>query len=95
MVCIFLRGTPEFFLLEGGWWLSRTHIPNQTWLLPTNAVPRCSYAKQHLRSILQLFPCCMGKHSALRHGWWPGEPALPPRDERPTLAGRGHSGVGS
>ena len=30
----------RIFLLEGGWWLSRTHVPNQTWLLPKNAVFR-------------------------------------------------------
>ena len=41
-------------LLEGGWWVSRTHIPNQTWLLPTDAVQRWGYAKRHLQSILQL-----------------------------------------
>ena len=32
------EGRSRIFLLEGGWWLSRTHIPNQTWMLPTNAV---------------------------------------------------------
>ena len=31
-------GRSRFFLLEGGWWLSRTQIPNQTWPLPKNAV---------------------------------------------------------
>ena len=36
----FSEGRSRIFLLEGGWWLSRTHIPNQTWLLPKNAVRR-------------------------------------------------------
>jgi hypothetical protein len=42
----FSEGRSRIFLLEGGWWLSRMHIPNQTWLLPKNAVRRRGYAKQ-------------------------------------------------
>jgi hypothetical protein len=34
----FSEGHSRIFLLKGGWWPSRTQIPNQTWLLPTNAV---------------------------------------------------------
>ena len=51
----FVYGRSRFFLLEGGWWASRTHIPNQTWLLPKNAVRRWGYAKRHPQSILQHF----------------------------------------
>ena len=36
----FSEGRSRIFLLEGGWWPSRTQIPNQTRLLPTNAVQR-------------------------------------------------------
>jgi len=36
----FSEGRSRIFLLKGGWWPSRTQIPNQTWLLPTNAVQR-------------------------------------------------------
>ena len=36
----FSEGRSRILLLEGGWWPSRTQIPNQTWLLPTNAVQR-------------------------------------------------------
>ena len=53
MVCDFLRGAPEFFYsIKGGWWLSRTNIPNQTWPLPKSRVQRWGYAKQHPQSIL-------------------------------------------
>ena len=44
-------GRSRIFLLEGGWRLSRTHIPNQTWLLPKNAVRRWGYAKWHPQKI--------------------------------------------
>ena len=50
----FSEGRSRTFLLKGSWWLSRTHIPNQTWLLPTNAARRWGYAKRHPQSILQL-----------------------------------------
>ena len=44
-----------FFLLKGGWWLSRINIPNQTWPLAMSRVQRRGYAKQHPQSILQHF----------------------------------------
>ena len=34
----FSEGRSRIFLLEGGWWLSRTQIPTKTWPLPKNAV---------------------------------------------------------
>ena len=55
MVCDFVVGRSRIFLLEGGWRVSRTHIPNQTWLLPTDAVQRWGYAKRHPQSTLQHF----------------------------------------
>ena len=54
----FVDGRSRIFLLEGGWWVSRTHIPDQNRLLPMNAVRRWGYAKQHPQSILQLFSSC-------------------------------------
>ena len=51
----FSDGHSNFFLLEGGWWLSRINIPNQTWPLPMSRVQRRGYAKQHPQSILQYF----------------------------------------
>ena len=60
----------RIFSLEGGWRLSRTHTPNQTWLLPKNAVRRWGYAKQHPQSILQLFSSCFinNKQQQAKHG---------------------------
>ena len=51
----FSEGHSRIFLLEGGWWLSRMNIPNQTWPLPKSRVQRWGYAKQHPQSILQHF----------------------------------------
>ena len=42
-------------MLEGGWWVSRTHIPDQNRLLPMNAVRRWGYAKQQPQAIVQYF----------------------------------------
>ena len=36
----FVDGRSRIFLLEGGWWVSRTHISDQNRLLPMNAVRR-------------------------------------------------------
>ena len=36
----FSEGHSRIFLLEGGWWLSRMNIPNQTWPLPKSRVQR-------------------------------------------------------
>ena len=58
MVSIFVDLRSRIFSLEGGWQLSRMHTPNQTWLLPKNAVRRWGYAKRHMQSILQLFSSC-------------------------------------
>ena len=51
----FSEGHSRIFLLEGGWWLSRINIPNQTWPLPMSRVQRRGYAKQHPQSVLQHF----------------------------------------
>ena len=40
LVFNFVDGRSRIFLLERGWWVSRTHIPDQTRLLPMNAVRR-------------------------------------------------------
>ena len=51
----FVDGRSRIFLLEGGWWVSRTHIPDQARLLPMNAVRRLGYAKQHPQRMVQCF----------------------------------------
>ena len=72
MVFIFVDLRSRIFSLEGGWRLSRTHTPNQTWLLPKNAVRRWGYAKRHPQSILQLFSSCfINNKQATTSKTWP------------------------
>ena len=54
---IFVDLRSRIFSLEGGWRLSRTHTPNQTWLLPKNAVRRWGYAKKHVQHSMHTLPC--------------------------------------
>ena len=51
----FSEGHSRIFFTQGGWWLSRMNIPNQTWILPKSRVQRWGYAKQHPQSTLQHF----------------------------------------
>ena len=61
----------RIFLIEGGWWVSRTHIPDQTRLLPMNAVRRWGYAKQHLHSMVQYFSNSVTNKQQATSKIWP------------------------